>query len=244
MKNFYILKLFVLWLWELNVFLFIFLWKMTEWYKICPYCGEEIKEIAKKCRYCHEFLDEDIKSTKKEEKKYKCNGCWQLVNIWEKKCPWCWAKLSRWDKIQKEIGKKKFKCARCWEIVKFWDKKCPECWNNLVWWDINKKYNNFRSWEELTLEEQKYISKKLSWWRILTVFLTQWWLIRCKRRWDLSWYLIIGLILMLTLPPLGFIFCIIARIIVLSNFSKEAYKHDMPYFQKYLDEYAELHKKS
>ena len=29
-------------------------------------------------------------------------------------------------------------------------------------------------------------------------------------------------------------------ILTLINFTKEAYKHDMPYFQRYLDEYAEL----
>ena len=27
--------------------------------KICPYCGEEIKAVAKKCRFCGQWLDED-----------------------------------------------------------------------------------------------------------------------------------------------------------------------------------------
>lgn len=32
---------------------------MKKWYKLCPYCGEEIREIAKKCRYCWKRLPEN-----------------------------------------------------------------------------------------------------------------------------------------------------------------------------------------
>jgi len=39
--------------------------------KICPYCGEEIKAVAKKCRFCGQWLDEDTNevATKGEEVK-------------------------------------------------------------------------------------------------------------------------------------------------------------------------------
>ena len=39
--------------------------------KICPYCGEEIKAVAKKCRFCGQWLNEDTNevATKGEEVK-------------------------------------------------------------------------------------------------------------------------------------------------------------------------------
>lgn len=44
---------------------------MKKWYKLCPYCWEEIKEIAKKCRFCGEFLEENVKNIEKEKAKIK-----------------------------------------------------------------------------------------------------------------------------------------------------------------------------
>ncbi len=43
---------------------------MTDWYKICPYCGEEIRKIAKKCRFCWEFLENEDNMTIIKRKRY------------------------------------------------------------------------------------------------------------------------------------------------------------------------------
>lgn len=51
---------------------------------------------------------------KQEEnwKKYKCNGCWQIVSQWDKKCVWCWKNLSRLE-IEKKEGVKILKRLLC-----------------------------------------------------------------------------------------------------------------------------------
>ena len=39
--------------------------------KDCPYCSEKILETAKKCKFCGEFIDEDLRKERKREENIK-----------------------------------------------------------------------------------------------------------------------------------------------------------------------------
>lgn len=41
-------------------------------HKPCPFCGEQILLVAKKCRYCGEFVDSNLASKKYDRGKYVC----------------------------------------------------------------------------------------------------------------------------------------------------------------------------
>ncbi len=53
--------------------------------KRCPYCGEEILAVAKKCKHCGEWLE-----TKEPEKEKKaCPVCGEMVDVDIYVCPYC-----------------------------------------------------------------------------------------------------------------------------------------------------------
>ena len=62
--------------------------------KICPFCGAEINKDAKKCRFCNNWIDEQI----------KCPYCAETIKSSARKCRFCGEWL---DKEHHEGGKEK-----------------------------------------------------------------------------------------------------------------------------------------
>ena len=68
--------------------------------KQCPYCGEEILAVAKKCKHCGEWLTEDVKP----EKQIPCPICGEPVNASLTVCPHCNEPIEQ-DKIVRQEAK-------------------------------------------------------------------------------------------------------------------------------------------
>ncbi len=75
--------------------------------KICPFCGEEIKVIAKKCKYCGEFLDNEESQA---EKVKICPFCCEEIPENSEICPECGEKLDKDDKETNDCSDKIMSC--------------------------------------------------------------------------------------------------------------------------------------
>jgi len=212
-------------------------------FRLCPYCEAEISETARKCKYCWEWLNEEKKYVEYESgwKTVKWDKIYshEIMRKWYKLCPYCGEKI-------RELAKK---CHYCGEFL---DEMSEEKKKEIV--EKNKNEKSYRSWEDLSDWEQRYIIKKLGWMRVLTFFLPPIWLIRCRRWWSFFLIITIWFVFSAIASSGGpysdanmyssILNLILSRLISLVSFSKKAYEHDRPYFQKHLAECAKLHSKS
>lgn len=106
-----------------------------------------------------------------------------------------------------------------------------------------------REREELSAWEREYLSSKITGWKVASFFFPGLWQIWSRRRWLFwGWTLLavwLGLLAVAAwdgegTEAAGFLSWLINVILTLVKFTEKAYRHDMPYFQRYLNEYAEL----
>lgn len=72
---------------------------MEEEKKRCPYCGEEILAIAKKCKHCGEWLPEEVVEDPK--KQIPCPICGEDIDEGLDVCPYCHEKVEQSYEIHK-----------------------------------------------------------------------------------------------------------------------------------------------
>lgn len=72
---------------------------MEEEKKRCPYCGEEILAIAKKCKHCGEWLPEEV--VEEPKKQIPCPICREDIDEGLDVCPYCYEKVEQSYEIHK-----------------------------------------------------------------------------------------------------------------------------------------------
>ncbi len=97
--------------------------------KRCPYCGEEILAVARKCKHCGEWLDKE--EPKKEEKKMvACPVCGEDIEEGTEVCPYCHERVNACGSSKAEpvaAKKKMVPCPVCGEDIEDGTEVCPYC---------------------------------------------------------------------------------------------------------------------
>ena len=78
--------------------------------KQCPYCGEEILAVAKKCKHCGEWLEP--KEPEKEKKMIECPVCGEDVEEETDICPYCHERIEGADEAIQEPKEHKVRQAQ------------------------------------------------------------------------------------------------------------------------------------
>ena len=92
-------------------------------HKRCPYCGEEILAVAKKCKHCGEWLD---KEPEQQKEMTRCSVCGEIVEKGLEKCPLCNEHLHPSHiAIEEDVSTKE--CMFCGETILEIANKCKHC---------------------------------------------------------------------------------------------------------------------